>query len=133
MSYGQQTDIPFSNGKFFGISKHIPGRVMSDDFVYFNNLHNLDVHKYGVYISTNDMVGDSATRYIAPLSERVALPHVHNDAYAKIYVQPLNKDKRFPFYDSRLNRGSTYSIPNINTPGMHQMHMYGVLKAGAAY
>lgn len=133
MSYGQQLDIPFSNGKFFGISKHIPGRVMSDDFVYFNNLHNLDARKYSVYVSSNDMAGESFTRYIGPLTERVALPHVQNDAYAKIYVEPTNKDRRLPFYVSRLNRGSTYAIPKINTRGTHEMHMYGVLKAGAAF
>lgn len=134
MAYHQQLDIPLSNGKFFNISKHVPGRVMTDDFVFFNNYNGIiDPSKYGVYMSSNDMAAESPLRFISPLQMRVELPHVHLDAYAKVYVQPLNKDKRLPFYVGRLNRGSTYSVPHINTPGTHQLHMHGVLTSGAAF
>lgn len=134
MSYGQQLDIPLSNGKFFNISKHIPGRVMTDDFVFFNNYSRvIDPSKYGVYMSSNDMAGTSYTRFLGFLGERVEVPHVHLDAYAKIYVQPLSKNPKLPFYVARLNRGSTYSIPNMTSPGVHQMHMHGVHTGGFAF
>lgn len=134
MSYGLQTDIPYSNGKFYNISKHIPGRVMTDDFVFFNIPNTINPKLYGVYMSSNDgLTNGEDGRFIGNLSERVELPHVYFDAYGLIYVEPKNKDRRLPFYVSRLNRGSTYNIPRINTPGTHQMHRTGILTAGASF
>lgn len=133
MSYGKNLDPPLSNGKFFGISKHIPGRMNPDDYVFFEHstmLNYINAADYVVVITPND-TSSSPLRTIGPLQVRVEIPHVQLDAYAMIYLLPKD-NPNLPRFGARLNRGSTYSIPMTNgkaSPpgGMWQMHRHGVL------
>ena len=133
MSYGQQLDPPFSNGKFFNISKHIPGRMNPDDYIFFEHstmLNYINAADYVVAISPND-TSAPGIRTIGPLSVRVELPHVQLDAYAMVYLLPKT-NPNLPRFGARLNRGSTYSIPMTygKVPpkdNIWQMHRHGVL------
>lgn len=130
-----QLDTPLSNGKFFSLVKHLPGRVNVDDFIFFKYPSCVNPADYMVAVDTLDTSDPSAPiRTIGPLREGVELPHVHYDAYAAVYVLPRENPKLPTFY-SRLNRGSTYIIPNVRSyhqsGGKYEMHRHGMLTAGA--
>lgn len=76
----------------------------------------------------------SPIRTIGPLRGEVELPHVHFDAYGTIYVLP-SVDPRKPTFYARLNRGSTYTIPDVSRArqpgGKYEMRRHGMLVAGA--
>lgn len=131
-----QLDTPFSNGKFFSLSKHLPGRVNVDDFVFFTYPSFLNPADYMVAVDTLDTSDPSApVRTIGPLRGGVELPHVYYDAYAAIYVLPKTNPSLPTFY-SRLNRGSTYTIPDVRsyhqTGVKYEMRRTGMLTAGAS-
>ena len=129
-----QFDMPLSNGKFFSLPKHIPGRVNMDDFIFFTIPKDINIEKYVVAVDTLDTSG-SSLRVISSLSDQVELPHVHQDAYARVAVIPRT-DETLPVFYARLNRGSTYIIP----PGLskdrkigmkYEMERHGTLTAGS--
>lgn len=130
-----QLDTPFSNGKFFSLSKHLPGRVNVDDFVFFEYPSFINPLDYMVAVDTLDTSDPSAPiRTIGPLRGGVELPHVHYDAYAAIYVFP-RENPTLPTFYSRLNRGSTYTIPDVRIyhqiGAKYEMRRSGILTAGA--
>jgi hypothetical protein len=128
-----QLDQPFSNGKFYSLPKHLPGRVNVDDFVFFHYPASMNPDDFSVVVDTLDTSGPTHLRKIGPLRPNVELPFVHYDAYASIYVIPNNDPRKHTYY-SRLSRGSTYYIPEINgvhRPGVkHEMFRSGVLNSG---
>jgi hypothetical protein len=130
-----QLDLPFSNGHFFSLPKHLPGRVNVDDFVFFDFPTSMDPMDYMIAVNTLD-TSDPAhpLRTIGPLRPNVELPHVQYDAYAAILVLPKCDPAKPTFY-SRLNRGSTYKIPDVisvHRPGnKYEMRRHGMLTAGA--
>lgn len=130
-----QLDPTFSGGKFFSLPKFLPGRVNVDDFVFFNYPSGMNPSDYMVAVETIDTSDPhSPIRTIGPLRNSVELPHVHYDAYASIFVIP-NVDPRKPTFYARLNRGSTYDIPDVRAEhqvgGKYEMRRHGMLTAGA--
>lgn len=128
-----QTDLPFANGKFYGLPKHLPGRVNTDDFVFFFYPKSMNPSDYMVVVETLDTSQETHLRKIGELRPNVELPFVHFDAYASIYVIPKTDPTKHTYY-ARLNRGSSYTIPEISglhRPGVkHEMRRSGVLNAG---
>jgi len=128
-----QLDVPYSGGKFFMLPKHLPGRVNTDDFVYFNLPAGLNPAEYMVAIDSLDTAGPSRRTIGRLIACGVELPHVMLGAHANIYVLPAN-DCNKPGFWARLNRGSTYTIHDvraIHRPGMvHSMTRHGILTAG---
>lgn len=132
MAQLQQLDIPFSHGHFFHLPKGLPGRVNTDDFVFFNLPAGLNPVEYSVVVSSIDTSGPPL-RTIGSLQESVELPFVQYGAHGKILVIP-KRNPNLPSFFARLNRGSTYTIPDVrgkHRPGMsHEMIRHGVLTAG---
>lgn len=132
MAQLQQLDIPFANGHFFHLPKSQPGRVNTDDFIFFNIPAGLNPASYVVTVSTLDTSGPPL-RTIGDLQGSVELPFVHYGAHGKVFVIPKN-NPNLPSFFARLNRGSTYTIPDVrgkHSPGMsHEMVRHGVLTAG---
>jgi len=128
-----QLDAPFAGGKFYGLPKHLPGRVNVDDFVFFNYPSTMNPNDYMVVVETLDTSGPTHLRTIGPLRENVELPFVHYDAYASIYVIPTSDPSKHTYY-ARLSRGSLYTLktlPGKHRPGVkHEMHRAGVLNSG---
>lgn len=129
----QQLDLPWSNSKFYTLPKHLPGRVNTDDFVYFNYPSWMNGNDYVVAITTLD-TSAGPLRTIGPLSQgNIEIPHIQLDPYGSIYVIPKNNPNLPRFY-SRLNRASTYEIPDVSKthrPGVvHEMRRHGMLTAG---
>lgn len=88
-----------------------------------------------VAVDTLDTSNPGApVRTIGYLRKSVELPHVQFDAYGAIFVMPKN-DPTKPTFVSRLNRGSTYDIPDVRgrhiPGGTYQMRRHGMLVAGA--
>jgi len=130
-----QLDLPFSNGKFYSLPKQLPGRVNVDDFVFFHFPSTMKSEDYMIAVETIDTSNPgSPLRTIGPLRGEAELPHVHYDAYATIYILPKDDPSKPTFY-ARLNRGSTYYIPEvgrIHRPGgKYEMRRHGMLTAGA--
>ena len=122
-SHLYQLDIPRTSGNFFSIPKHSPGRVNTDDFVFFVWPHNFNFQDYTVVMSSNDVAGPQF-RKIGPMGRQIELPYVHIDAYGTIGVIPtLNPN--LPQFWGRLNRGSTYEIPLVSSPGKYTMKRIG--------
>lgn len=132
MAQLQQLDIPFSHGHFFHLPKSTPGRVNTDDFVFFNIPAGLKKTDYTVVVSSLDTSG-GPLRTIGALQDSVELPFVQYGAHGKLLVIPTH-NPHLPSFFARLNRGSTYTIPDVrgkHTPGMtHEMTRHGVLTAG---
>lgn len=128
-----QLDLPFANGKFYSLPKHLPGRVNVDDFVFFSFPESMNPKDYMVAIDTLDTSQHTHIRTIGELRANVELPFVHLDAYASIYVIPKYDSSKHTYY-ARLSRGSTYTIPNLqgkHIPGAkHEMKRSGVLNSG---
>ena len=130
-----QLDISRTGPNFFTLPKHLPGRVNVDDFVYFNLPPGMVASQFMVAIDSLDTAGPSF-KTIGKLSQSggsVELPHVHLPAYGNIYVMPAN-NPALPTFWARLNRGSTYTIPDVRRNhvfGMrHVMQRHGILTAG---
>ena len=131
-----QVDTPYTGAVYGVLPKEVPGRVPTDDFVFFNYPSYMKPGDYNVVVESLDTSNITKFRNIGPLNKMVELPHVHYDAYATIAVIPrLNQN--LPRFNARLNRGSTYSIPEVagahKTGMVHPMHRHGVLTAGAGF
>jgi hypothetical protein len=129
-----QLDPPFSNGKFFGLPKYLPGRVNVDDFIFFDYPHDMNPDDYMVALTSID-TSDPRTviRTIGTFRRDVELPHVALDAYASVYVIPKS-NPTLPTYFARLNRGSTYTVIESPRPSpfgtKYEMRRHGILVAG---
>ena len=130
MSTDHQNEILYAGGYFYDLPKHLPGRVNTDDFVYFVIPPTINAAEYAVVVQTLDTSGPTSWRKLK-LAKTVELPFIHYDAYAGIGVVPL-RDPRKPSFYSRLNRGSTYTIPSVTQPGRYEMLRSGMLTAGAS-
>ena len=123
-----QCDITLAGNPFISLPRHLPGRLNTDDFVFFNWPPSVNPLNYTVVVEANDTAGERY-RSIAPLAKEVALPFVQFDAYAMIGVIPT-QNKYLPKFWSRVNRGSTYNIPHVpiqNPPGQqYQMRCHGI-------
>lgn len=132
MAQIQQLDVPFSNGKFFVIPKNQPGRLNVDDFVFFSIPRNVPADRYSVVVTTLDTSG-SPHRTIGTLQQSVELPHVQYGAHGQLLLIPTH-EPHLPTFYARLNRGSTYIIPDVpkgHRTGMkYEMRRTGVLTSG---
>jgi hypothetical protein len=127
----QQLDITLSGQDFLSIPEHMPGRLNTDDFVYFEYSNLRDPNNYTVVISSNDTSG-SQFRSIGPLRKFVKLPFVQLDAYGVIGLVP-NNDHTKPQFWGRLNRASTYVVPSVGgKPGKYALERHGVLTAAVS-
>lgn len=106
----RQLDISLSGPNFFTIPKHLPGRLTTNDYVFFHWPCDLDSSKYCVVVESNDASGDSVHRNIGPLQKSIELPHVRFAPYARIGVVPVVSSH--PVFEEQLVRGSTYIIPD---------------------
>jgi len=130
-----QLDIPYAGPKFMNIPKIMPGRINTDDFVYFKWPRHFNPNLYNVLIEPNDTAG-TRFRNLGGLIVNgmtpgmVPLPSVYFNAESKIGVVPIN-DSRLPSFWSRLNRASTYDIPDVDSRrgGAWPMVRHGILTA----
>lgn len=132
MAHRVQCDITYSGQDFLSLPRFLPGRLNTDDFVFFNWPNNFNSSGYHVVISTNDVAGPTYRR-ISKLAGQVEVPFVQLDAYAVIgVIHETNENK--PQFWSRLNRGSTYSIPEVsqNRGAKYEMTRHGVLTAAVS-
>jgi hypothetical protein len=129
-----QLDIPLAGGQFANIPKNVAGRVNVDDFVFFHWPPAMNARDYTVVLETNDTSGPNHYRTVGLLQTNVELPFVQFDAYGRILVIPTH-NANLPRFFARLNRGSTYVIPDVSAshrPGyQHAMARHGILTSGA--
>lgn len=127
-----QLDTLFSPGTFGVIPKHVPGRMNTDDFVYFSYHSSFPAKEYYVVVTTEDTSG-APLRQLSHLEKTVELPQVHFGAHGKIFLIPVTNPS-LPTYFARLNRGSTYSVADLpirSRPGTKiEMARHGVLTSG---
>jgi hypothetical protein len=133
MAQIQQLDLPFSNGHFYNLPKNVPGRLNVDDFVFFNIPRTVNPSDYTVVVTTLD-TSQLPHRTIGKLIKSVEIPHVHFGAHGQLLVIPTT-NPHLPTYFARLNRGSTYDIPEVHpmkhkTGMKYEMTRHGVLTAG---
>lgn len=131
-SYHQvQLDIPYSSGHFFSLPENLPGRLNTDDFIFFRWQQNISPMEYDVVISSNDTSG-APFRTIGSLGQQVKLPQVYLDADAMVGVIP-KRDPSKPSFWGRLNRASTYDIPLVSSRyGKYNLSRHGVLTAAVS-
>jgi len=124
-----QADITLAGNKFISIPRETPGRLNTDDFVFFNWPSTVNPNEYTVVVESMDTAG-AQYRKVAPLSKQINLPFVQFDAHALIGVIP-NHDERKPQFWARLNRGSTYQLPTVprGASGKFTMQLHGVITA----
>jgi hypothetical protein len=109
--------------------------VNTDDFVYFNCPPGMNPNDYSVAITSLDTSNPSQPiRTIGGLEQlNVELPHIQLDAYGTIYVLPKS-NPNLPTFFARLNRGSTYNIPDVRGQHQrgqkHEMRRHGTLSGG---
>lgn len=129
-----QCDMTLSGQDFLSIPEEMPGRVNTDDFIFFEGINNLPESQrqhYSVIISSNDTAG-STFRKLGPLKSYIKLPFVKLDAYGTVGILH-NYDENQPSFWSRLNRGSTYTIPSVgNKPGRYVLKRHGVLTSAVS-
>lgn len=109
-SSSRQFDIPYAGPKWFTIPKHVQGRLMADDFVYFEG-GDIDRNNYQVVVESLDVAG-TPYRSIGTLKDTVKLPFVIFSPTAKIALIP--NSTHHPRFVSTLVRGATYIIPKTN-------------------
>lgn len=126
MSQDPQLDITYYGQDFLSLPKFLPGRLNSDDFVYFNIPASINQNDYMVVVKSNDVARNNAFRTISVLREWVELPAVYFGGDSIVSVIPKTNPNLSSFH-SRLNRGSTYDIPNVNKyGGSYDMIRHGV-------
>jgi hypothetical protein len=129
-----QFDILYSHRDFGILPKHLPGRVLEDDYIYFHVPAEMNASLYDVVIESMDTAAPTPFRNLGSLSQvSVPLPFVYLDAYARVFVIPKSNPS-LPTFFARLNRGSTYTIPSVGRtpPGAKiQMKRSGALTAGS--
>lgn len=100
----RQFDIPLTTQFHFSIPSDVKGRITQEDFVYFTYPEDVDPTRYSVVVDT--FSGDH--RQVAPLSEKVKLPHVHIPYEAFIMVLP--DDPSLPKFIGTTIRGKRYTL-----------------------
>jgi len=119
----RQLDIILSNPDFFTIPKHVPGRLSTEDFVFFYWPSGLKAQRYCIVLESSDISGESY-RKLCPLRKEVELPFVKFGPYNRIGVIP--DDINLPSFEAILVRGSTYIIPDTRgKKGKYQMERHG--------
>jgi hypothetical protein len=109
-------DIRWTNSSFI-IPDFLPGRLMTDDFIFFDIPDSIDPFSYHVAIESMNTRGPSPYRIISGIQQQVRLPHVYFSPDAKVVVLP--RTEGLPVFFGTLKRGSTYSIPkNIFSSGI---------------
>ena len=120
----QQADILLTSGKYYTLPKTLPGRVTTEDFVYFVWPSDFKPQLYTVAVESNDTLG-ATWRSIGPLMKNVELPHVYFGSNAKIALVPSRGD--LPRYVSYLDRGNTYIVRKTQSGnGVFQMEKAGI-------
>jgi hypothetical protein len=122
----------FSNRDRITLPKYLPGVVTAEDYVFFQWDSNFPAHEYTVVVDSIDTAGPTK-RSIGKLDKEKLLPYVIFDAYGKIGVIPTN-NPHLPGFWTRLNRGSTYTIPRVNMRNSggktYQLLMSGMITSG---
>ena len=128
----QQLDNLSAPGTFGVIPKHVPGRMNTDDFVFFSYPSSFPAREYYVVVTTEDTSG-GPLRQLSFLEKNVELPQVQFGAHGKIFLIPVS-NPNLPTYFARLNRASTYTVSDIpyhSRPGTKiEMTRHGVLTSG---
>lgn len=126
-----QLDIPYSGPNFFTLPSNLPGRLNTDDLIFFRWQTNISPLEYDVIITSNDTAGPPF-RSLGTLNNQIQLPQVYLDADALVGVVP-KFDRSRPSFWGRLNRASTYSIPLVRSgPGKYNLERHGVLTAAVS-
>jgi hypothetical protein len=119
----RQYDMPLALSKFYTIPSIAPGRLMADDFIYLSWKGSFDPSKYNIVVESMDNAG-TRWRNIGQAKERVQLPFVKFDPYAKVGVVPTTDT--LPLFSALLVRGATYIIPDVGSMnGRFQMERLG--------
>jgi hypothetical protein len=125
--YHQQSDIRLLRNGITTIPRIVPGRMSTEDFVFFIIPHNINPKDFTVVVMANDTAGPM-WRSIGPLQKQLYLPEVNFGAHSNISVIP-KENPSLPSFMARLNRGSTYVIPEVNLrapAGVYQMDRHGI-------
>ena len=104
----RQLDIMATRSDFFILPTHLPGRLDTTMFVFFNWPREVDPKRYTVVIESLDTSG-ATYRGIGKLHDHVQLPHVQLGWHSRIGVIPDSEE--LPAFEAELVRGSTYDIP----------------------
>ena len=133
MPHRLQIETSFANRNFGLLPKHLPGRVNTDDFVFFQVPDSFPKNAYSVVIQTTDTSNPGSNlRNLGDYANQVELPFIHFGSDLDIYLMPKTSSS-LPTYRGRLNRGSTYIVP-ARTNGHHgnvvEMRRTGMLTAG---
>lgn len=120
----RQLDMPWSLD-FYTLPKHLPGRMNTDDFVFFDfSCSGIDCCDYTVVVESLDVSGPTY-RSIGKLQKAIELPHVKFGWSPKIGVIP--NSEHLPAFEAEMVRGNTYAIPNTyGRNGRFQMVRHGV-------
>jgi hypothetical protein len=120
----RQLDILATRADWFTLPRHVPGRLNAEDFVFFDWPRTLNNCRYTVVVEVLDNAGPTY-RGIGKLQKSVELPHVQYDWHARIALVP--DSTTMPVFESELNRGSTYVVPDVGKAnGRFQMVSHGM-------
>lgn len=122
----RQLDTYNLNSEFLSMPKFIPGRLNSDQFLYFKWCGELEryVDKYTVVIETASVSG-AINRGISKLREAVEIPPVHLGQNVRVGLIP--ESEHLPMFEAELIRGSLYIIPDTKgVNGRYQMRREGM-------
>jgi hypothetical protein len=103
------------------------GRKDERDYVRFTWERSLNPNLYEIAVSASD-ASSPGWLTIGPLRERVQLPFIWFCADGMIAVLP-KQDPSLPRFVGRLNRASTYHLPDIRSGGTYRMDPHGVMTA----
>ena len=124
----RQLDTYNLNSEFLSMPKYVPGRLNSDNFLYFKWCNELAPHvdRYTVVIETLSVSG-ATYRGISKLREVVEIPPVHLGQNIRIGLIP--DIGSLPMFEGELIRGSLYIIPETNgVNGSYQLDREGMLR-----
>jgi len=119
----RQLDILATRPDWFTIPRTEFMRINAEDMVFFEWPSGFPYHRYTVVVEVLDTAGPTY-RSISKLNKQVELPHVQYDWHARLGVVP--DSPQLPLFEAELNRGSTYSIPDVRKNGTFQMIAHGM-------
>lgn len=124
----RQLDLYRYGSNYLSIPKYIPGRLNSDDFIFFNWSSELEpvLNHYTVVIEALDNSG-ATMRSISKLRKAVEIPYVQLGWYPRLGLVPDTPN--LPLFEGQMIRGSTYDIPTTNGKnGEFQLRRHGMLR-----
>ncbi len=122
----RQLDTLYSSSHFYDVPPDIRGRIMADDFVFFNIPKGMPKNSYQVVVEGLNTASDTY-RSTGTLAETVRLPFVHLPSIGTGKIGVIPNNPNLPSFWGQLVRGNTYSIPDVKGNGSYAMKRTGVV------